>query len=106
MRKVSKQQREKNKVKVDNTAAMHMWFLDIWKNLNPKECWNCGKYLGKEPLSLFFDHLLEKSRRPDLMMNIDNIFICCGDCHANKTNGFPGKIHLEAINKAKEMFNG
>jgi 5-methylcytosine-specific restriction endonuclease McrA len=79
-------------------------FLKIWENLNKKECWSCSKYLGKEPLSYFFDHLLEKSQYPELDLEEGNIYIVCEECHTKKTNGFPTEKHKEAIMKAKETF--
>lgn len=51
-----------------------------------------------------FDHLLEKSTYPDIMYERWNIFICCFQCHGNKSNGFPGDKHKEAIERAKEIY--
>ncbi len=86
------------------TIERHKMFLKIWNKLPEKNCWSCGSYLGEEALSMFFDHLLEKSNRPDLDLNEDNIFICCSQCHTLKTNGKPTEKHKEAIEEAKIRF--
>lgn len=54
--------------------------------------------------SYYFDHLIEKSSRPDLAYEKDNIFICCLACHTLKTDGHPTEVHKEAIEKAIEKF--
>lgn len=85
-----------------------MWqFLADWYlSLPPgaKVCQSCGQRLGFKPLNYYFDHLIEKSKRPELAMEKDNIFLCCLSCHSLKTDGHPTKKHQEAIQKAKEKF--
>lgn len=94
--------------KLDNsrkTSDLHEFFLQIWDK-NPKhECENCGKWLGKEPLSYMFDHLLEKSKYPDLAMNDDNIMIVCLECHDNKTRGFLTDLVRQKIEKVRTKYN-
>ena len=79
----------------------HQFFTFIWNIKLPHECENCGKWLGKEPLSYMFDHLLEKSKYPELEYEEDNICYICLECHDNKTRGFPGEKHKQLIEKAK-----
>jgi hypothetical protein len=86
--------------KKEYTIEQTKMFLDIWKN-NPHNCKSCDKYLGEEPLSLYFDHLIEKSQRRDIALCKWNIYICCGDCHSKKTNGYPTLPHAQAIEQAK-----
>ena len=74
--------------------------IPLWDRV----CQSCGIILQSEPRSYYFDHLIEKSKRPDLAMEKDNIFICCLTCHALKTDGHPTEAHREAIEKAKEKF--
>lgn len=63
---------------------MRSFFLSIW-NKRPHKCQNCGQHLGNEPLSYMFDHILEKSKYPDLAFEEGNICILCLECHDNKT---------------------
>lgn len=76
--------------------------LPLWD----RKCQSCGAILNREPRTYYFDHLIEKSKRPDLAMEKDNIFICCLTCHALKTDGHPTEVHRAAIEKAKEKFGG
>lgn len=105
IKKISEKQKIKNQDKKEKTILRHEMFLNIWKKLKNKNCWSCNKYLGKEPSPAFFDHLIEKSKHPELDLVEENIFICCENCHANKTNGHPSIIHIKAIEKAKIRFN-
>lgn len=92
----------KKREKTENTKKLHEWFLKIWSTLpKPKKCEECGKWLGNEPNTCFFDHLLEKSKYPELAFVRENIFICCAECHNSKTNGFPKPFHKQRILKAK-----
>jgi len=88
---------------VSNIYKRDQFFLSIWSK-RVHRCENCGKRLGDEPLTIYFDHLLEKELYKELEFEELNIFLCCGDCHYNRTNGFPGKIHSEAIENAKKIF--
>lgn len=83
---------------------MKMFFMDIWNKLPVKVCWSCGIWLGSEPATYMFDHLLEKSKYPHLKFTEDNIFICCLECHDAKNKGYPKVAHEEAIQRAKEKF--
>lgn len=93
--------KEENKIKIE---ARKQFFLSIWNNLKVKTCWSCNAPLGSEPKAIFFDHLIEKSKHKNLDLEVENIFICCPDCHTNRTMGNPSKIHKEAIEKAKQKF--
>jgi 5-methylcytosine-specific restriction endonuclease McrA len=106
--KRGKSKLKKAKQLVDKSQAyqMHKFFKDFWDAL-PKEfkkCWSCEKPLYDPVRSYYFDHLVEKSKRPDLAFKLENIFICCLECHALKTDGHPTDPHREAIEKAKEKF--
>ena len=103
LKKISKKGKIKVKKNIERGNEMRLFFYSLWSK-RPHECQSCSSPLGHEPHSYNFDHLLEKSKYPDLAFNEDNIFICCLDCHTKKTNGHPTEKHLEAINKAKEQF--
>lgn len=78
-------------------------FLAIWKK-RPHRCENCDAYLGSEPLSYMFDHVLEKSKYPDLRYEEENICMLCLDCHSDKTNCNLSDFMKEKIKKVKEIF--
>ena len=83
--------------------AQFKLFEQHW-NSKPHYCESCGKWLGNENLSIFHDHLIEKSKRIDIALEINNLYLCCADCHSLKTNGFPTEKHKIAIEKAKELY--
>jgi hypothetical protein len=62
-----------------------------------------GKYLGAEPRSYMFDHLLEKSKYPQFADNEWNIVLCTLDEHHAKTNGFPTLPHRARMERFKEL---
>src|SRR5688572_20487022 len=107
MKKISNKRRESLVGRRVELEKMWNFFLNIWHLTDPKRrrCENCGRHLGDEPLSYMFDHLLEKETYPELKFEKDNIFLCCLECHTNKTNGHPGEKHKKAIEKAKIDFN-
>ncbi len=37
------------------------FFLDIWKERYPHNCYECNCFLGGEPKTYMFDHILEKN---------------------------------------------
>lgn len=93
---------EERQIRIMEAHRQEVFFMTIW-NKRIHRCGNCGKWLGNEPNLMFFDHLLEKSMFPEFKWEEMNIFLACPICHANKTNGFPGVKHQEAINKMKEL---
>ena len=78
------------------------FYLSIW-NKRPHYCEACGTWLGPEPLTLFFDHCLEKAVYPQFRYEEINIFLCCWQHHSDKGAGFPHFKHKEAIDKAKQI---
>lgn len=75
--------------KLDKSSSkfleMRQFFLSIWKK-KAHRCENCDAQLGNEPLSYMFDHVLEKSKYPNLRYEEENICMLCLDCHSDKTN--------------------
>lgn len=70
--------------KADNLklfAADKEFYADVW-NASPHRCGECNCKLGKEPLTLFFHHLLPKSQYPQFRHTHENIMILCPDHHA------------------------
>lgn len=102
LKKMSKKRQDLTEdIKKDN-IEMWKFFYEIWEN-SPHNCQSCGCSLGPIPTTYMFDHLLEKSKYPELKFEKNNIFLCCLKCHNSKTNGHPTEKHQEAINKAKEL---
>lgn len=56
------------------------FYLKLWEK-SDKRCIVTGKYLGQEPLSTFFHHILPKSRFPEYRWCEWNIAILHPDVH-------------------------
>jgi 5-methylcytosine-specific restriction endonuclease McrA len=94
-----------NKLDKSPSFDMKSFFLEIWNKRKKHECENCGKWLGKEPLSYMFDHLLEKNKHPDLKDEEDNIMLVCLECHDLKTRGFITDFVRAKIEEVRKKFN-
>jgi hypothetical protein len=62
--------------------AMRDFFLEIWKERKHYSEVS-GEYLGSEPLSTFFHHILPKSKYPDMAYDKSNIILLTLDEHTN-----------------------
>jgi hypothetical protein len=60
--------------KLDKTLEMQNFFLDIW-NIKPHKSEISGQYLGKEALSIYFHHILPKSKYPEACLDEENIIL-------------------------------
>lgn len=60
----------------------HTLFRKIWKQ-RPHVSEISGTYLGKEALSVYFHHILPKSKYPELRNLDENIILLTADEHAN-----------------------
>jgi 5-methylcytosine-specific restriction endonuclease McrA len=85
------------------SSDLHEFFLKLWKKF-PHCCENCGRWLGTEPRSYMFDHLLEKSKYPELKYEEENIMLVCLECHDNKTRGLITDLVRDKIEKVREKF--
>jgi hypothetical protein len=103
IRKKPKTTEQIQEQKVD-TARMWGLFIEIWDEI-PHRSEVSGTWLGDEPKSWMFDHLLEKSKWPELMHEKENIALVTFDEHTRKTNGFADEKHKELIKQAKQKFN-
>lgn len=76
-----------------------MWrvFLDIWQK---REHYSevSGRWLGKEALSVFFHHILPKSKKREAMFDEENIILLTWDEHS-KVEGDP--TCFEEVNKRR-----
>jgi 5-methylcytosine-specific restriction endonuclease McrA len=74
--------KKKQLVEEKKTAAMDKeFYLEIWSS-SPHACEECGRKLGKEPLTIFFHHLIPKSSHPEFRHTHENVMILCPDHHA------------------------
>lgn len=85
IRKISPRQTIKNQQKAELRRRDRELWEEIWSE-REHICYSCNCYLGEEPLTLFFDHILEKGteRYAHLRYVKDNICLLCWDCHTNK----------------------
>jgi hypothetical protein len=68
--------------KGDKNQQMREFFLNIWKRrLHISEV--SGTYLGKEPLTVFFHHILPKEKYPQAKYDEENIILLTLDEHTN-----------------------
>ena len=105
LKKVSeKKKTEDPQIKKDQQEEDWKFYMELW-NERPKKCEVCGvPFFTEEPRSYYFEHLLEKSKYPELRHEKENVAFTCWESHGVKTNGHPKPKHLELINKAKEIF--
>lgn len=96
LRRISTKRQLQMKEQRQERYKMLIFFMLLWKE-RPHICESCGKHLPDESRTYMFDHLLEKSKYPELALDENNIYLCCWDCHSLKTNGHPTEKHQEAI---------
>ena len=66
--------------KETKTDEMRDFFLSIWKK-KPHFSEVSGKFLGNEPRTTFFHHLLPKSKYPDIAFDEENIILLTWEEH-------------------------
>lgn len=76
-RKALPRKRRENKEEV---SIMRDFFLSIW-NKKPHYSEISKTYLGKEPLSTYFHHILLKSKVPEAAMDEENIILISSEEH-------------------------
>ncbi len=78
--------------------TMRNLFLEIWKERKHYSEVS-GNYLGKEPLSTFFHHILPKSKYPELEYDKSNIILLTLDEHTDVESDM---YKYEEVNKRRE----
>lgn len=100
-----KKKSEDPQIKKDQQDKDREFYMSIWNERGPK-CESCDCPLfTNEPTSANMDHLMPKSKFPELRYEKENILVVCLACHTNREGGFPRPRHLEAIERAKIRFN-
>jgi len=73
---------DKSEDVVRKISEMQQFFLQIWrKRLHYSQV--SMDYLGKEPLSVFFHHILPKEKYPQAMYDEENIILLTLEEHDN-----------------------
>lgn len=75
----------KREVDVEAINEMHEFFIKIWKKRRHYSEVS-GVYLGSEPLSIFFHHILPKEKYPEARLDEENIVLLTLDEHTNIEN--------------------
>lgn len=102
LKKQSEAKKAKLKEEREETKKMWMFFLEIWVE-RPHWCVVCNAPLYGQPVSAFFDHLLEKHLYPEYKFEKWNIAVVCLNCHSSKSNGWPKEKHLEMMEEARKF---
>lgn len=77
--------RQENKIEVDELLKRQEFFLSIWdKRTHYSEV--SGDFLGTEPLSTFFHHILPKSKYSEGAYDEENIILLTLEEHDNVEN--------------------
>jgi len=66
-------------------TEMREFFLSIWKKRAHKSEVS-GDYLGKEPMSTYFHHILAKEKYPEACLDEENIILLTLEEHSNVEN--------------------
>ena len=98
MKKLSPKQEKRMQEKKKLTSILQSIFMDIWHDRRHYSEIS-GRWLGKEPLSTFFHHILPKSSYPNAMFDTENIILLTTNEH--------GQVEItpqcfEEINKRRE----
>jgi hypothetical protein len=69
----------------EEISEMREFFLLLWKKFSHYSMVS-GKYLGSEPLSIFFHHILPKEKYPEARLDEENIIFLTLDEHSDVEN--------------------
>ena len=72
-------------------------FMNIWKK-RKHHSEVSGVYLGKEPMSTYFHHILPKEKYPDACLDEENIILLTLEEHSNVENDM---YRYEEVNKKR-----
>ena len=91
----------KKKVSDGKSHQMREMFLDIWKK-RPHKSEVSGAYLGKEPMSTYFHHILPKEKYPEACLDEENIILLTLEEHSNVENDM---YRYEEVNNRRNQLN-
>jgi hypothetical protein len=75
------------------------FFLSIWKK-RPHKSEVSGEYLGSEPMSTYFHHILPKEKYPEACLDEENIILLTLEEHSNVENDM---YKYEEVNRRREI---
>ena len=78
---------------------MREFFLHIWKK-KPHKSEVSGTYLGKEPMSTYFHHILPKEKYPKACLDEENIILLTLEEHSNVENDM---YRYEEVNNRRNL---
>jgi hypothetical protein len=78
---------------------MRNFFVDIWRK-RPHRSEISGTYLGQEPLTVFFHHILPKEKHPEAAFDEENIILLTLDEHTNVEFDM---YKYEEVNRRREL---
>ena len=91
---------KKNKENRNKKRELHKadveFYLSIWKNAK-RRCYVTEKYLGNEPLTTYFHHVLPKSRFPEYRYCEWNIILVTPEVHAQI------EMNIDMVPTVKEL---
>ena len=96
---------QKSTVSNKQLSEMKQFFMRYWKENKQHTCEVCRVWLGSDPRTYMFDHVLEKSKYPELAFEEENIMYLCLLCHDKKTRGHHDIITKERVEYLKNKFN-
>ena len=91
--------------KLDKPSLMKQFFLNFWKKNPIHICEVCNAPLGKEIKTYMFDHIMEKSKYPELAFEEENIMYLCLECHDEKTRGHHSDVTTKRIEYLKAKYD-
>jgi len=91
--------RTKKSESFEEITKMRNFFHDIWKKRKHLSEVS-GAYLGKEPLTIFFHHILSKEKYPQAAFDEQNIILLTFDEHTSVENDM---YKYEKINELRKQ---
>ena len=73
---------DKSEEEIQQISEMQEFFLRVWRK-RPHHSEVSMDYLGKEPMSVFFHHILPKEKYPQAMFDEENIILLTLEEHDN-----------------------
>ena len=91
--------RTRKPIDQESLNKMRDFFLSIWgKRMHRSEI--SGISLGREPLSVYFHHILLKEQHPNMMYDEENIILLTLDEH---TNCHSDMYRYPEVNRRREL---
>ena len=84
---------------MNKAFQMHTFFMQIWNNKSHKSEVS-GTYLGNEALSIFFHHILPKSKYPMAALDEENIILLTMNEHDSVENDM---YKYDEVNKKRKQ---